>query len=541
MSRLNYLLLAIIATIVFSCSKNEDGYKDGMATIKINFSGTASINMNSKTPNNPSSYTKGLEQLTSTPIQDIEIRLNEKYKIIATLTAEPPKKNKAGTENHIQTKSRVESDLPLGTKYRVIAYDASNNLIEYKDYAVGTPLNSDDSFRVPAGERYTFVAYSVGTTETSDLDDIVPSGNFNDAKFNNVNGNRHFMYYVKPASNYSEGLTTLDIVLKHVFSEIKTIITLDNAVSGTLETIDAMIKPHLNQVDIKVDGASPDYSNGIVSTSGATVSFINSNNGRSAEATTIVTAADQTSTGGGSLIITDISISGESSTQVPPVTGLKIIPGGRYTLTLNVKQFTPDGPTDIDYGDAKWALGNLVYDPSTEIYGFAPTSGDYGNYWFPDYLLPKRLDISNPNPDSPGDVNGTNGDPCSLVLPLGKWRLPTEAEFRSIVRVSGQPFPPLRYIGTYNDEVTNTGMFLDINTHPGSEYEKYLFFVYGGSYNDNPSSVTHLGTTGYYLCTSPTFPGGYKMMQFGNNINTAEIATSINPKSAMQIRCVRSN
>ncbi|MFD2555134.1 hypothetical protein [Sphingobacterium tabacisoli] len=538
MTRLNYLLLAVITTIVLSCSKKGDNPGDGIATINMKFGGTEIIDVNNRMEKQSNISSGSIGHLSSQPIQHIEIPLNANYKIVATLTSDRVIHAK---DKKPQTKGSVESDLPLGTKYRIIAYDASGAFREYKDYTVGAALTSEDSFRVPAGQNYTFVAYSVGTMEISDLDDIMPSGNFNTARFNNVDGNKHFMYYIKPASSYSEGLTTLNIVLKHVFSQIKTVITLDNAVPGNLETIGAMIKPHLNKVNINVDGAIPDYTNGTVSGSGANVDFINASNNRSAEANTIVTAADQTSTGGGGLIITNISISGESSTQVPPVNGLKIIPGGRYTLTLNVKQFTPDGPTDIDYGDAKWALANLVYNSSTGLYGFAPTSGDYGDYWFPGYTLPKRLDISNPNPDSPGGVNGENGDPCTLVLPLGAWRLPTEAEYRSIVRVSGQPFPPLRYIGPYNGSGTNTGMFLDTNTHPGTEYEKYLFFVYGGSYNDNPSSVTQRGTTGYYLCSSPTYPGGYKMMQFGNNINTAEVASSINPKSAMQIRCVRSN
>ncbi|WP_144062730.1 hypothetical protein [Sphingobacterium paucimobilis] len=541
MSKLNHLLLAIIAITVLSCSKKGDGYGDGIAIIKINFAGAEATDINNKTQKQSSISSTTTGNHSSPMIQQVEIPLNANYKIVATLTPEAAQNVATKTDNTIKTKSRVQSDLPPGTKYRIIAYDESGAFMEYKDYSVGVPLSSDDSFRVPAGERYTFVGYSTGTTQISDLDDIMPSGNFSTAKFNNVDGNKHFMYYIKPANSYSEGLTTLDIVLKHVFSQIKTTITLDNAVPGSLETIAAVIKPHLNKVDVTVDGSSPDYTNGTVASSGATVNFVNAGNNRSAEATTIVTAQDQTSSGGGTLIISNVSIDGESSTQVPPVTGLKIIPGGRYALTLNVTKFTPDGPTDIDYGDAKWALANLVYDPSTEIYGFAPTSGDYGDYWFPGYTLPKRLDISNPNPDSPGDVNGANGDPCALVLPLGAWRLPTESEFRSIVRVSGLPFPPLRYIGPYNGAETNTGMFLDTSTHPGSEYEKYLFFVYGGSYNDNPYNVTQRGVTGYYLCSSPTFPGGYKMMQFGNNINTAEVANNINPKSAMQIRCVRSN
>lgn len=531
MSQLNYVIFAITAMVILSCSKKGDVSEDGTATIKINFVGTTSLDLNINTKT----------QSLSTAVQKIEIPLNSNYRIEATLTAEAPKNVAESTAAKPKTKNSTQSDLPIGTTYRMIAYDESGILIEYKDYAVGSSLTSDDSFRIPAGERYTFVAYSVGTTETSDLDAIMPNGKFSVAKFKNVDGNKHFMYYIKPSSSYSSGLNTLDIVLKHVFSQITTVITLDNAVSGNLEMIEAMIKPHLNKVDIAVDGAAPDYSNGTLAPQGVMVDFVTAGSGRSAEATTLVTASDQTANGGGKLVITEIAINGETSTQVPPIEGLKIVPGGRYTLTLNVTKFTPDGDTDIGYGDAKWALGNLVYDPATEIYSFAPTSGDYGNYWFPGYTLPKRLDIANPNPDSPGNVNGVAGDPCSLVLPLGRWRLPTEGEFRSIVDASGTPFPPLRWIGPYNGPGTNIGMFLDTNVHPGSEYEKYLFFVYGGSYNDNAYSVTQLGHTGYYLCSSASYPGDYKMMQFGNNINTAEVTYSIDPKSAMQIRCVRSN
>lgn len=421
----------------------------------------------------------------------------------------------------------------------MLVYDASGVFIEYKDYAVGTTLTSDDSFKLPTGQSYTFVAYSVGTSSISDLDDIMPSGNFNNAKFENVNGNQHFMYYIKPTSTYPHGLTTLNIVLKHQFSLIKTIINLENQVNGTISEIDALIRPHLNSVDIDVDSSIPDYDNGSISTSGAPVNFVNYNGDRSAEATTIITAPDQTSSDGGTLLITSITIDGETSTHIPPVTGLKIVPGGRYTLTLNVKEFTPDGDIDIDYGDITWALGNLKYDVNTGIYSFAETSGDYGDYWFPDYNLPKRLDIANPNPSNPGNVNGQAGDPCKKVFPLNAWRLPTDAEYRLTVKSSGDYFPRKRYIGPYDGPGTNTGMYLDTYEHPGVAYKLYMFFSFAGSYNNNPSNVSQRTTNGYYLATSASNPNVYKMMQFGNNINTAEIANSMDPTSAMQIRCVR--
>lgn len=547
MSKTHHFVLIIISILLFSCSKKNENYGDGMATIKIQFAGTEAVNIDNKVQKKLSSSHTGLTHTIYNPIQQIEVPLNNKYKMIATLTPEKSEDSTSSVtksasivpKNKVQTISDVQSDLPVGTKYRVLVYSASGSLIEYKDYSVGMTLTSENSFRVPIGENYTFVAYSIGTASTEDLDNIMPGGNFSNALFENVNGNQHFMYYIKPASSYPDGLTTLNIVLKHQFSQIKTIINLDNQVNGTISEIQALIRPHLNSVDIKVDGSAPDYTNGSVSVSGAIAEFVNDSNNRSAMATTIITAPDQTSTGGGTLLITSITIDGETSTHIPPVTGLKIVPGGRYTLTLNVKEFTPDGDIDIDYGDVTWALGNLKYDANTGIYSFAETSGDYGDYWFPGYDLPKRLDIANPNPDNPGNVNGQAGDPCKKVFPLNAWRLPKDSEYRSTVKPSGDYFPRKRYIGPYDGPGTNTGMYLDTYEHPGVAYKLYMFFSFAGSYNNNPSNVSQRTTNGYYLATSSSNPNTYKMMQFGNNINTAEIAASIDPKTAMQIRCVR--
>lgn len=547
MSKINHLFLVMISILLFSCSKNSENYGDGMATIKIKFAGTQAVNIDNKVQNKLSTSSK-YHSLTALPnIQHVEVPLNNKYRIVATLTREKSnaqtlefeKLSSTAPKNKIQAVGDTQSDLPAGTKYRLLAYNSSGNFIEYKDYSVGGTLISEDSFRVPTGENYTFVAYSVGTSSTADLDDIMPNGNFNSAKFENVNGNQHFMYYIKPASSYPEGLTTLNIVLKHQFSQIKTIINLSSAVSGTISDISAIMRPHLNNVDIEVDGSIPDYDNGSISPSGATVNFVNTNNDRTTEATTIITAPDQTSDGGGSLLITSITIDGETSTHIPPITDLKIIPGGRYTLTLNVKEFTPDGDIDIDYGDVTWALGNLKYDASTGIYSLAQTSGDYGDYWFPGYDRPKLLDGTNANANNPVNANGESGDPCAKVFPLGAWRLPTDAEYRDLVKSSSYFNPRKRYIGPYDGPGTNTGMYIDTYEHPGVAYNLYMFFSFAGSYNANPTTISQRGTNGYYLATQSNSPNTYKMMQFGNNINTAEIAASINPNSAMQIRCVR--
>lgn len=511
---------------------------EGVSTIKINLAGTQFQNLGNQLIKGSSK-----SNIVQSSQQKV-IALDKSYKLTATLTLESAHLDRQEIEKRSATglkakslsvQGSTQSNLPNGTKYRILLYDATGDFVEYKDYEVGAPLTSNDSFRVIPGQDYTFVGYSVGGTDSNELNDIMPTGSFSNAMFKDVNGNGHFMYYIKPASSYQDGLTTLDIILRHQFSQVKTIVQLDDAVSGELDFIEATIVPHLNKVNVSVRNGVPDFDNGSMS-NGAVVNFTNASNKRSAEATTIITASDQTSNGGGILAISSIRIDGKTNSQVPPVEGLKIIPGGRYTLTLNVTKFTPDEPVGIELGGRIWATGNLVYDRSTEVYSFA-AAGEHGDYWFQNYWRPKRLDISNPNPTDPHNgPREQRADPCSKVLPLGTWRLPNENDFKAIASPNSTTLPFDRYVGNYNGAGTNIGMFINTAADPGEDRADYLFFPFAGYYA-NSSSNTGMNVSGHFLERGTSILP-YRERLFYTNKN---VEPNDSPEffTAFSIRCVQ--
>ncbi len=537
-----YAILFFIFFLSISCTKKDDTPGDGISVIKINLTGAQSLNLGERLSKNaPYPNVLHSRQLIA-DAQTKEIAIDNMYKVSATLTLDDVRQSMLTDSKLSMNSMRVknmslgstQSNLAQGVKYRMLLYDNTGAFVEYKDYEVGVSLTSDDSFRLVTGLNYTFIAYSVGSNSTSDLDRIMPTGNLNDALFEEVDGNKNFMYYIKPASSYQEGLTTLNIVLEHQFSQIKTIVQLDNAVAGQLASIEATITPHINKVNVPVRNGIPDFDNGTVS-DGAIVDFINTANNRKSEATTIVTSPDQTANNGGTLNISSITIDGKSNTQVSPIEGLKIVPGGRYTLTLNVTKFTPDIPDGVEINGKVWAKGNLIYDRTTEVYSFA-APGEHGDYWFQDYCKPKRTDISNSSPTS--EINGLPGcDPCKKVLPLDAWRLPTEYEFRSLAQPNSNNTPLDRYVGNYNGAASNQGMFVDTAVDPGESRTDYLFFSFGGRYQ-NSDNISNKNSSGHYLARGiMIFP--YTEAQLNSN-KSVEYPTG-GTNNAISIRCIQNN
>lgn len=539
---------AFIAVMVFfiSCSKEDKKLNTDQAIVSIKLAGVEN-NISKLGKNN------GASQVSETEaVQQFEIAFDSKIKIVARL--EPV--NGTAVNNTIPIKKKGQTpkaaatinDLPVGTMYRVIAYNNAGAFVESKDYTVGTTLSTDDTFKLTPGQNYTFVAYSVGTAVKADLDNVMPSGDFSTAKYNNVDGNKHFMYYVEPAKSYAEGMTTLNIVLKHQFSQISTVLNLGSQITGTFGNISASIKPHLSNVNINVNGPVVDFTNGTPATNGALMNFTLGANGRSATAETIICAADQTATGGGTLTFSTLTINGQTKSNLV-ISGLKIVPGGRYILTFNIATFTPDNI--INVGDLNWAPGNLVYSldgQGNPVYSFALTNDAFGNYWFPEYSKPKVLGGSDQGPSD--GINGPKLDPCSLVLPLNTWRLPAQSEMdilktRTDAGGADNPenmnnYDPARFVDTYDGTVgTHLGMFFGNQGTPGTNRDKYLYLPYGGAYHNEDTRNNTLGTEGYYLVSSP---GGIKQLfmtgvknDVGYGMSTGNVAGT----TACQIRCVK--
>jgi hypothetical protein len=343
--------------------------------------------------------------------------------------------------------------------------------------------------------------------------------------------------------------------------------------SGT-NVLDIVLKHKLTQVTVKFDAGSgrtisaigggtiePNFANYTFDEVSGVVTFVGASSTKSLTFPTLASAQVWTSnatmiavgtTTAGKVRLDPVTINGIVGNV--ELTGLSLKQGVQYTLALNLGAKAL--PT-FYIGNEIWSGGNLERNPSTGEYSFGSEVNSPGDYWFPDRLLPKRLDGTNQNADG---TNGGNGDPCALVLPAGTWRLPTEVEVQKLIDRTdpkqqagkGQDNPnlvaiwnPARYVDYYNGtSTTPRGMFFGVKTDepvnfPVSERDKYLFFAYRGYYpNDNVGRV--IGSEGAYLVTATA--GGYKTLHMtgaakdiGYGIGW-RVASST---EAVQIRCVK--
>jgi hypothetical protein len=102
------------------------------------------------------------------------------------------------------------------------------------------------------GQTYTFVSYCINTTTIASLPSVVNKNTLAGAVLSDMAGTTDLMYFKSaPITLIGGSNNYLDIVLKHMFSQITT--TLDVSQTGyKIHTIDANIAPHYNKASIQL-------------------------------------------------------------------------------------------------------------------------------------------------------------------------------------------------------------------------------------------------------------------------------------------------
>lgn len=217
--------LAVVLFFMQSCNKNNEltnKDKQGEVILKVsplvapfsdeNVKGRASIK-------DPESYISSLELSkdlimisTLTPILENEPNSNIKSADVG------------GNRADVQSTS-----LRNGVVYKLIVYNADGTYRTFRNYKYGSP-NLTDELSLPINKTYTFLAYSLSSTDFSDLDNAFPDStvSLSQAKII-VNNNPDLLVY-KETLAVDEANNNLGIVFKHQFNEITTII--DASLSG---------------------------------------------------------------------------------------------------------------------------------------------------------------------------------------------------------------------------------------------------------------------------------------------------------------------
>ncbi len=449
-------------------------------------------------------------------VQQVSIPFNDAFSLQATLEAEVSanvvRKVSMSAGNRAAA-SKTVTALPQGVLYRVVVYDETGKYVTDKTYTVGVSTNA--AFQLNAGKSYTFLAFSIRSS--SDVPAVNTSQTLSDVSLSGLNGSSDFMYF-KSTLTLNAGANNVNVVLKHLFTQITT--TINAAAVGTIESSSVTLGPHHSSVDVKLTDASIKYNG----TAGiASLAFTGMGTTKISSTPTIIS---HKATAEGVLKIASVKAGGTTRTGLE-VTGLNIQPGVKYNLNLTL---TPN--YGISLGGYTWAPANLVYNNGN--YGFAANQGVYGDQWQVNALLP----IGKGAGSEGQQAYDAAKDPCTKVTSHGgNWRTPTMAQLQAItganrnekpifhVRydVAGQPRASYNGVG---------GLFIGTTTQPAqADIDKYVFLPYAGE------SSWGQGQMGTYWTVTPSSANNERF-QF----NTGDVTWPYSSQyynAGGSIRCVK--
>lgn len=401
----------VITFILFTgCSKEENSVNsDKVAKVQVFVSGIENV----ETGALKASSSKKVTSKKSIPAsQTVSVRMDNEYYMQATLSrkygndqgSDMARLAKANVTKTAGTTFKAAANpLPTGVTYGVVVYDADGNYVDRAAYTVGgsTPA----PFELVADQSYTFITYSLNNSDPLPDAGTAP---LSATKIEGIAGTADLLY-TRIDQVVTGGQNTLNITLKHLFSEITT--TIDGSQIGSIEVADDFyIGPHYDQADLEFTDGTITYHN--LSTNGSPVQM-GAIGGTSITSLPAIVATP--STANGILKIGTIKIGDVTKNNVE-IGGITIIPGERYDLNLTIKKH----PHDI--GGLIWAEGDLVYDTDTDVYSFSQNPGD-GSYFPFGHLYPygdgREFDRTAAN----------LGDPCAFVMDGNQWRTPTKEDF----------------------------------------------------------------------------------------------------------------
>ncbi|PRD56819.1 hypothetical protein C5749_06235 [Sphingobacterium gobiense] len=518
--------LIVVTLLFFSCAKENQIQSEKENTIvRINLSSTIFNSSNGNTGRANDSFSREHSQV---------IGLTEEFNLVATL--KPAENQKTpdialSKKADLKAATPVRTPLPLGTQYIIAVYNTSGDYITHQNYTYAAGQNPE--ITVQPG-TYQFVAVASGNN-------TLPTINFNQS-LANINleiqdPDIDLMYFSQQLTVLQGQINQLDVVLKHLFTEIT--VSLNTEAIGEIGAIgQANISPNYSAVNVSLSNGSLSYPS--TATSAAKTIVFGATTGEIVISTPIFLFPNNTNSG--TISIENLQI-GEISKPLT-LTNLTIMDGIKYNLEFVLQA------AGINIGNEIWSGGNLIYDPADNRYGFTASDNDFGNYWFPGYTLPKLLDGTNQGPDP--TINGSAGDPCALVAPAGTWRLPTEAEASQLIDRTGpngadnphnmNAYDPARYVDTFDGSGsgTNLGMFFGIQGNPGASRHDYLFCVYAGAYHNENTPGPTIGSEGNYILSGTS--GGYRELHLTGNAGDAGYGINIGQadmNTAYQIRCVK--
>jgi hypothetical protein len=338
------LFLGLFVSMV-SCQSSESDIQEdeSIASVSVNLVGVGANAESLKSAQLVSSDNgSSLEVL-----KPMVIPFNDDYAIVATLVPENLSQSASGSEVSSSTRATtVSQTLGSGVKYRALVYDSQGKFVAYKDFAYGNESAVGSFINLKVGKTYTFVVYSVNSTTSLPDISLGNSSTLANAKivFSSFTdkGNDQFMYYIKQLT-VRQGTNYLDVSLAHQFSQITTKLAITGDALKQGAYLVNISNPHIAPMSAS---ATVSLKNGTITygtdkSAGRTVVFPPFSEGTqsiTSDSTSLVHAATTAAT----FYIDALTIRGDVSdsrtdiTKAVTVSNLKITPGYRYNLNLNI-------------------------------------------------------------------------------------------------------------------------------------------------------------------------------------------------------------
>lgn len=318
-----------ICFVMFSCKDTQDNIAEtDQALLRVS---TIQIAQDETKSSVGSKATSTIN--SSNKIDKISIPFSPSSTLDVTLTKISTTGSSSRMASGGQLKAVAQIDqTPLGKniKYQLIIYNSQGDLVTQRTIT-NTP-ESTENIPLKAGQTYTFIAYSINST--ANLPSVSAPAKLSDAKLSNINGD---LMYFKTSKTLTSGQNSLDVILKHKYSQIVTNLKMDENMTGAITNImNPILNPSHVNADLKLVDGIITY-NGI-NQSGVNVIFPSLGNGlrEISSSPTILIHPKETA---GTLKFGSITIDGETKTNIS-VPNLNIVPGQRYDLNLNFRTCT---------------------------------------------------------------------------------------------------------------------------------------------------------------------------------------------------------
>ncbi len=463
--------LLALSFAVISCKSTDGSIEDNNTNpsafnVRVNLSGIEDIE---ETPALQASASKS-GQVSSGP-QQTKISLGDDSFIMATLT---PQSNTSSLASQAQASinpmaaTTMSTELNTGVRYKVAVYDASGNYVTEKEFAYKN--GETDGFQLNGGQNYTFVAYSLNTTASTPA--VNNGGTLAAAKLSGISGD--LMYFKKNMTVSGNGVNTLDVVLKHQYSQITT--KLDARQVGNISAVsNPVITPANTSADISFATNALTY-NGPLS-SGQAVSFSGLNQSVVTSAATQVIANTTTT---GLLDLGNVTIDGV--TKPAKINNLKITPGVRYNLNLRF------GPCRQDINPVPFS----VKDGVTQTFTMPAT--DFG-FVFDIYTLDNSFNLTiNGTKMATGEIQFERGSSPAQNIRFADGTAWQDATIPAIYNMKGTEGRPLvRVVISMFGSKTAGGALQPLQLFNGNSFNKITWNTTGN--NTVVASQLVLGTT----------------------------------------------